>query len=71
MNLKNQADKEVEEIIRKILTKEARERLARLNLVKPELVTQLKLYLAQLYKAGRIKEVITDEKLKDILRRIS
>lgn len=69
MNSKELA--EIEEIIRKILTKEARERLARLNLVKPELVTQIKVYLAQLYKAGRIKEVITDEKLKDILKRIS
>ena len=62
---------EVEEILRKILTKEARERLARLKLVKPEFVEQLKIYLVQLYKAGKIREVIDDEKLKEILRKIS
>jgi programmed cell death protein 5 len=62
---------EIDEIIRKILTKEARERLGRLKLVKPEIVEQLKIYLVQLYKAGKIKEIIDDEKLKEILKKIS
>jgi programmed cell death protein 5 len=62
---------EIEEILRKILTKEARERLGRLKLVKPELVEQLKIYLVQLYKAGKIRDIIDDEKLKEILKRIS
>jgi programmed cell death protein 5 len=58
-------------ILRKILTKEAIERLGRIRLVKPQLAAQLELYLVQLYQAGRIKDVITEEKLKSILQSLS
>lgn len=54
-------------ILRKILTPEARERLGRIRLVKPDLVTRLELYLVNLYQQGKITEPITDEKLKKIL----
>ena len=53
--------------IRKILTKEAVERLARIKLVKPELANNLELYLLQLYQAGKIKGEVSDEQLKLIL----
>ena len=55
------------EVLRKILTKEALERLGRIRLVKPELATQLELYLVQLYQAGQIKNIIDDSRLKEIL----
>lgn len=55
------------EVLRKILTKEAMERLGRIRLVKPELATQLELYLVQLYQAGQIKNIIDDSRLKEIL----
>jgi len=55
------------EVLRKILTKESLERLGRIRLVKPELATQLELYLVQLYQAGQIKNVINDSRLKEIL----
>lgn len=58
-------------IIRNILTKEALERLGRVRLVKPQLALQLELYLVQLYQAGKIKSMITDEQLKQILKSIS
>ena len=54
-------------VMRKILTKEAIERLGRIRLVKPELATQLELYLLQAYQTGQIKTTIDDTKLKQIL----
>jgi len=54
-------------VMRKILTKDAIERLGRIRVVKPELATQLELYLVQLYQAGQIKNVIDDLQLKKIL----
>ncbi len=59
------------EILKKILTKEAFERLGRIRLVKPEIASQLELYLVQLYQADKIKNKITDEQLKAILEKIS
>ncbi|ALV62159.1 DNA-binding protein [Thermococcus sp. 2319x1] len=57
-------------IMKQILTPEARERLTRVKLVRPELARQVELILAQLYQAGQITERITDEKLKKILAQI-
>jgi len=54
-------------IMKKILTKEAIERLGRIKLVKADLATQLELYLVQLFQAGKIKDQVTDEQLKFIL----
>jgi len=54
-------------VMRKILTKEAIERLGRVRMVKPELATQLELYLLQAYQAGQIKTTIDDARLKQIL----
>jgi len=58
-------------IMKKLLSKEAIERLARLKLVKPEAANQLELYLLQLYQSGKIRNEITDEQLKAILGSIS
>lgn len=58
-------------VINKLLTKEALERLGRLKLIKPELASQLELYLVQLYQNRQIKTNITDEQLKNILSQIS
>jgi len=58
-------------VMRKILTKEAIERLGRIRLVKPELATQLELYLLQLYQSGQIKNTIDDTRLKQILDAIT
>jgi len=68
-----QARKELERqaAMRMILTPEARQRLANLRLVKPELVAQLEEQLIQLANAGRIEMPITDDTLKQILMRLS
>ncbi len=58
-------------LMKKILSKEAIERLARLKLVKPEIANQLELYLLQLYQSGKVRNEINDEQLKVILESIS
>ena len=58
-------------VMNKILTKEAIERLGRIRLVKPELATQLELYLMQLYQSGQIKNMIDDSQLKKILNSLT
>lgn len=58
-------------ILRSILTKEARERLSRIKLIKPDLALQLELYLVQLYQSGKLRGRMTDEQLKSILEMLS
>jgi programmed cell death protein 5 len=60
----------VKKIIHQILDNNARERLSNLRLVKPELAFQLEVYLAQLYEAGQIRGMITDEQLVTILKKM-
>ena len=64
-------EKVKEIILRKILTREARERLKRVKLVKPELATQLEVYLVQLYQSGQLKSSISDSQLRNILESLS
>ena len=54
-----------------ILDAKARERLANLKLVKPELAQQLEIYLAQLFQSGQIRGKITDEQMVAILKKIT
>lgn len=58
-------------ILIKILSKQAFERLSRIKLVKPELATQLEFYLIQLYQEGKLKNEVSDEQLKLILESLS
>lgn len=58
-------------LLRQILTKEAKERLARVKIVKPDLALQLELYLVQLYQTGKIRGKVTDEQLRTILEALA
>jgi programmed cell death protein 5 len=58
-------------LLRNVLTKKAKERLARVKLVKPDLAMQLELYLVQLYQTGKIRSKLTDEQLKTILESLA
>lgn len=54
-------------LLRQILTTEARQRLNRIKLVRPEFAEQVELQLIQVAQSGRIKLPITDAQLKTIL----
>lgn len=60
----------VRETLKNVLDKKARERLSNVRLVKPELATQLELYLFQLYQAGQLKSV-TEDQLVMILKELT
>lgn len=54
-------------VLRQILTSDARQRLNRIKLVKPDFVAQLELQLIQIAQSGRVRLPINDEQLKKIL----
>ena len=60
--------KQIEAMKRQILTrtlsKEAFERLGRIRAVNEALAGQVELYLIQIYQSGRLKDKISDEKMK-------
>lgn len=58
-------------VLGKILSKEAYERLGRVRFANPELAAQTELYLLQIYQSGRLKENVTDEQMKEILKLLS
>ncbi|AEF96148.1 DNA-binding protein [Methanotorris igneus] len=59
-----------QKILRQILTEEARSRLARIRMAKPEFAEQVELQLIQLAQMGRLPIPVTDEQLKLLLDRI-
>jgi len=61
---------QIEAVLRQILTPEARDRLANLRLVKPELVDVVEEQLIALAKSGRIPVPVTDDFLKKLLEQI-
>ncbi len=54
-------------ILRVILTPKARERLANVKLVRPELARAVEDYLISMYSSGQVERVIDDDALRDIL----
>ncbi len=58
-------------VLSRMLSKDAYERFARVRAVKPEMASQLELYMIQLFQSGQLKGEISDEQLKQILDKIS
>jgi len=58
------------EILRQIMTVEARDRLSNLRLTKPDVVEMLENQLISLASSGRLRSAITDDQLKMLLRQI-
>jgi len=59
-----------EAALRRILTPEARSRLANLKIIKPQLAEALELEIIRLAQEGRIPIPVTDETLKKLLIQI-
>ncbi|MCD6503657.1 MAG: DNA-binding protein [Euryarchaeota archaeon] len=57
-------------ILSRILTTEAKDRLARVKLVRPEIARLVEDYLISLYQSGRIRGKVTDETLKKLLAQL-
>jgi programmed cell death protein 5 len=61
-------NEEKKQILRKIISPEGRERLARVRLVKPELVSQIEDYLIKLYTSGKIKKELSEDEIIKLLK---
>ena len=56
-----------EGVLRMALTSEARQRLANVKMVKPELASSIEEYVIQLASSGKLKRALDDEQLKQML----
>ncbi|HYB62928.1 MAG TPA: DNA-binding protein [Thermoplasmata archaeon] len=64
-------DAERTEILRRILTPDARERLGRIRLAKPEVASAVEQQLIALAAAGRLPRAVDDVTLRSLLERIA
>ncbi|HMK53380.1 MAG TPA: DNA-binding protein [Methanobacteriaceae archaeon] len=69
--MRQEMEAQKRQVMIQILTPEARGRLANLRLTRPEYVDQIELQLIQLAQMGRITSKITDEQLKELLRKMA
>ncbi len=65
-----EAEAQKQALMRRILTPEARQRLANIKIVRPDYAEQLELQLIQVAQSGRVKLPISDEMLKRLLTQI-
>jgi len=63
-------EEQKKELLRKILSIEARERLARIRLARPEFAEKVEQILITLFLQGKIKEQLSDEKFKELLKKL-
>jgi len=64
-------DAERAEILRRILTPEARERLGRIRLAKPDVAASVEQQLISLAASGRLTRAVDDTTLRALLERIA
>ena len=69
--MRRELEAQKKQAMMQILTPEARSRLANLRLTRPEFVDQIELQLIQLAQMGRVKAKITDEQLKELLKKLA
>ena len=62
-----EAEAKKEALIRQILTPEARQRLTRVKMVRPDFAAQLEIQLIQIAQSGRVALPINDDMLKRLL----
>lgn len=69
--MRQEMEMQKKQAMMQILTPEARSRLANLRLTKPDFVDQIELQLIQLAQMGRVQSKITDEQLKELLKKVA
>ena len=67
---KKQFEDQKKAILRSILTTEARERLGRIKIARPEIVESIENQLIMRAQSGQLKSKISDEELRVLLQRI-
>ena len=67
---KKQFEEQKKAILRSILTTEARERLGRIKIARPEIVESIENQLIMLAQSGQLKNKISDEELRALLQKI-
>ena len=70
VQIQQRLEAQKQSMLRRILTSEARQRLTNLKIARPQFASQIELQLIQIAQQGRINIPITDEQLKEILRRL-
>lgn len=65
-----EAEAKKEALMRQILTPDARQRLMRVRMVRPEFAAQLELQLIQVAQSGRVAIPINDDMLKRLLAQL-
>jgi len=63
-------EKQKQAIIRTILTPEARERLGRVKVARPDIVDNIERQLIMVAQSGQLKTKITDEQLRGLLAKV-
>jgi DNA-binding TFAR19-related protein (PDSD5 family) len=71
LNKMQQIEEMKRALLGRILTKEAFERLSRVRIANPQLAAQAELYLLNIYQSGRLKQMVPDDKLKEVLKALS
>ena len=66
-----EANAQKEVVLRAILEPEARERLTRVRMARPDVAESLENQLLSLYQSGRIRQRIDDETLRRLLARVA
>ncbi len=65
-----QLEEQRKAILRTVLTTEARERLGRIKVARPEIAENIENQLILLAQSGRLKTKVTDQQLRELLQRI-
>lgn len=69
--MRREVESQKRQAMMQLLTPEARARLTNIRLTKPEFVDQIELQLIQLAQMGRVQSKITDDQLKELLRKLA